>query len=915
MSKKKHQGDPSSGVAATSDRSDCSSDEYNHGNGRGGSGVQCSHAHRAVDLGKIKKALQKDGGLRSDCDDCKKNPPVSLSGTATEETVVATSEAATTSLLPQDMPDLESVIFEIDESLWMCLKCGHQSCGRYKNSHALQHFQTPRSDCHSICLNTTKWSIWCYDCDEELNITVTKKMLECVEYLKKQSEGGKKKNNNNLNNSDSNKDVDNTGASSKVICVIDEKTSLASSSSSFVKDEVQIPGVGDLPKARGLSNLGNTCFFNSVMQCLGQTPYLLNLLEETSKPGQYFKLPGGKLTLDEKTNESVELDPLDGELEEWKPLTKVLAETLRELQSGRPEVHNPRMLLSRLTQRMPQFGGGDQHDSHELLRHLLEAVREEDLRRYQSVILQKYGLVKADPATVKGNTKKIIKYYGSQASELLLPTEQVFRGVLVSTLQCQDCNHTSHRDEFFLDLSLPISEKQTPPVLRRKADELDDNKTSKHQIKKEKRQAKKNKKSKHHQKQIAVASASTAADNQTNSASSPSIDKYCSDSESDADVEDNIEDSNNGRSMDEGPSKGTESGYNSDKNGISPDNASPDMIVGMLSVSPLGNASPDNSAASSETNIDMGSPTCGRNTPNEMDDELTRPASLLFNTKNKSNDLKADLEKLSLKNELKTEDGACGGVGLNDEDEDEDEEDEDDDEDEEDDEKMEVDDEDMWCGTISDRYHIEDGECSVQSCLNQFTTSELMTANNKVGCELCTKRHGGPDKKTVYTNARKQLLIYNPPAVLILHLKRFQVYHFRPLKMSKNVKFPIVLDIAPFCSKRSKNLPTFTAGQNRVLYSLYGVVEHSGTMHGGHYVAYVKVRPKLDDDSYRWGFLPKNQRRDKGGAVGSGSSPPPSEPQAPPGKWYYVSDSFSSEVAESKVLNANAYLLFYERIL
>lgn len=33
---------------------------------------------------------------------------------------------------------------------------------------------------------------------------------------------------------------------------------------------------------------------------------------------------------------------------------------------------------------------------------------------------------------------------------------------------------------------MPISEKQMPPVLRRKADEIED-KTSKHQIKKEKR--------------------------------------------------------------------------------------------------------------------------------------------------------------------------------------------------------------------------------------------------------------------------------------------------------------------------------------------------------------------------------------------------------------------------------------------
>lgn len=80
-----------------------------------------------------------------------------------------------------------------------------------------------------------------------------------------------------------------------------------------------------------------------------------------------------------------------------------------------------------------------------------------------------------------------------------------------------------------------------------------------------------------------------------------------------------------------------------------------------------------------------------------------------------------------------------------------------------------------WSTTIAPRYQCEDGECSVQSCLNNFTAVELMTGNNKVGCDGCTKRINGEKGKTIYTNATKQFLISSPPAVLILHLKRFQV--------------------------------------------------------------------------------------------------------------------------------------------
>lgn len=48
-------------------------------------------------------------------------------------------------------------------------------------------------------------------------------------------------------------------------------------------------------------------------------------------------------------------------------------EVLEELQTS-GGVYNPNKFFSQFTKQYPQFDGGDQHDSHELLRHLLDSV-------------------------------------------------------------------------------------------------------------------------------------------------------------------------------------------------------------------------------------------------------------------------------------------------------------------------------------------------------------------------------------------------------------------------------------------------------------------------------------------------------------------------------------------------------------
>lgn len=250
----------------------------------------------------------------------------------------------------------------------------------------------------------------------------------------------------------------------------------------------------------------------------------------------------------------------------------------------------------------------------------------------------------------------------------------------------------------------------------------------------------------------------------------------------------------------------------------------------------------------------------------------------------------------------------------------------------------EVIDSEGWTTTLGARYNCDELECSIQSCLNQFTALELMTGNNKVCCDVCTRRINGRNGKSVNTNATIQFLISSPPAVLILHLKRFQVgprCMFR--KLTKGVTFPIILDIAPFCGAKVRDLPNVSSTQDKILYSLYGVVEHSGGMRGGHYVAYVKSRAPLTKTDLRWSFLPNRQnsnlsngqsqknmngdkikRDDDSSLSGYESEDGPSQSEKidePEGKWYYISDSYVKEVPEKTVLNTQAYLLFYERIL
>ena len=116
--------------------------------------------------------------------------------------------------------------------------------------------------------------------------------------------------------------------------------------------------------------------------------------------------------------------------------------------------------------------------------------------------------------------------------------------------------------------------------------------------------------------------------------------------------------------------------------------------------------------------------------------------------------------------------------------------------------------------------------------------------------------------------------------------------------------------------------------KGQLLYSLYGVVEHSGGMQGGHYTAYVRTRTplKLDKSEIKLKLesgggqrLPDESAADIGAseaseaaaAVAVGSN---FDLSSRGGQWYFISDSRVRTATESEMLKSQAYLLFYEQL-
>uniref|UniRef100_A0A8C4ZQI3 Ubiquitin carboxyl-terminal hydrolase n=1 Tax=Gadus morhua TaxID=8049 RepID=A0A8C4ZQI3_GADMO len=149
---------------------------------------------------------------------------------------------------------------------------------------------------------------------------------------------------------------------------------------------------------------------------------------------------------------------------------------------------------------------------------------------------------------------------------------------------------------------------------------------------------------------------------------------------------------------------------------------------------------------------------------------------------------------------------------------------------------------------------------TLEDCLAAFFAADELKGDNMYSCERCKKLRNGV----------KYCKVLSLPEILCVHLKRFRHEVMYSFKIGSHVAFPLEgLDLRPFLAKDSPSQIT--------TYDLLSVICHHGTAGSmcGHYIAYCQ--------------------------------------NVINGQWYEFDDQYVTEVHETVVQSAEAYVLFYRK--
>uniref|UniRef100_A0A673I5E5 Ubiquitin carboxyl-terminal hydrolase n=1 Tax=Sinocyclocheilus rhinocerous TaxID=307959 RepID=A0A673I5E5_9TELE len=181
----------------------------------------------------------------------------------------------------------------------------------------------------------------------------------------------------------------------------------------------------------GLRNLGNTCFMNSILQCLSNTQSLRDYCLHNSHCRD--------LNNNSRTNTAL--------MEEFAKLIQTM------WTSSSSEAVSPSEFKTQIQRYAPRFVGYNQQDAQEFLRFLLDGLHNEVNR---VTVRPRGNMEDFDHLPDEEKGKKMwAKYLEREDSKIV----DLFVGQLKSSLTCSECGYCSTVFDPFWDLSLPIAKK------------------------------------------------------------------------------------------------------------------------------------------------------------------------------------------------------------------------------------------------------------------------------------------------------------------------------------------------------------------------------------------------------------------------------------------------------------------------
>jgi ubiquitin carboxyl-terminal hydrolase 8 len=184
------------------------------------------------------------------------------------------------------------------------------------------------------------------------------------------------------------------------------------------------------PGSVGLQNLGNSCYLNSILQCLNHLPCLTSYFID----GSYMK----------DLNE-------DNPLGSGGKVASAYAQHVSEVWSGDFQVLAPRNLKMTVGFFAPQFSNTYQHDSQEFLSFLMDGLHE-DLNRIQDKPyvedLEATADMKDDDVALESWRRHLLRHDSIVVDRC--------QGMHRSHVTCPDCHYQSVKFDVYSTISLPI---------------------------------------------------------------------------------------------------------------------------------------------------------------------------------------------------------------------------------------------------------------------------------------------------------------------------------------------------------------------------------------------------------------------------------------------------------------------------